>query len=149
MAVNGSSITAEPGRLFLLKISDGTSPTVYTTVAGLRANDITINGNPVDISNKGSNGWQEMLPNAGIKSVDFSGSGVFDASITAPLVRIMQSAMNGGTFIEAEIVSGSGDRFTGTFSCQTFKRSGTHTDAEMFDISMKSHGPVIWSATGG
>jgi predicted secreted protein len=90
-----------------------------------------------------------MLPNAGVKSVDFTGSGVFDANVTAPLQKIMQSAMNGGTFIEAEIVSAFGDRFTGTFSCQTFKRSGAHNDAELFDVTMKSSGPVIWSQTGG
>jgi TP901-1 family phage major tail protein len=145
MATNTPSITAEPGRLFLLKISDGSSPTTYQTVAGLRANDITINGNPVDISNKGSNGWQEMLPNAGIKSVDITGSGVFDAGAAAPLRTIMISALNGGTFIEAEVISGFGDKFTGTWSCQTFKRSGNHNDAELFDVTMKSSGPVIYS----
>jgi len=147
MGTNTPSIQAEPGRLFLLKISDGTSPTTFQTVAGLRTNDVTINGNPVDISNKGSNGWQEMLPDGGIKSVDISGSGIFDASATGPLRRVFLSALAGGTFLEAEVISGSGDKFTGTWSCSTFKRAGTHTEAETFDITMKSSGPVIWSAS--
>jgi len=145
MATNTPSITAEPGRNFLLKISDGTSPTVYVSVAGLRMNDITINGNPVDITNKGSNGWQEMLPSAGVRSVDMAGNGVFDANVTAPLQKIMQSALNGGTFIEAEVISGFGDKFTGTWTCATFKRTGDYKDAELFDITMKSSGPVIYS----
>lgn len=145
MATNTPSIQAEPGRLFVLKISDGTSPTVYQQVAGLRANGIKINGNPVDISNKGSNGWQEMLPNAGIKSVDITGNGVFDANVTAPLMTIMKSALNGGSFLEAEVISGAGDKFTGTWSCQTFERTGDYKDAELFTITMASSGPVIYS----
>lgn len=147
MGTNQPSIQAQKGRAFLLKISDGTSPTTYNSVAGLRANDVTINGNPVDITNKDSNGWQELLPDAGIKSVDLSGSGIFDAATAGRLRTVMISAFQGGSFFEGQIVSGSGEKITGTFSCATFKRSGNHDNAETFDITLKSHGPVIYSAS--
>lgn len=145
MGTNAPSITAQPGRSFLLKISDGTSPTIYNSVAGLRTNDITINGNPVDITNKDSNGWQELLPNAGVKSVDMAGAGIFDSATAGRLRTVMLSAFAGGSFFEAQIISGSGEKITGTFSCATFKRTGNHDGAEMFDITLKSHGPVVYS----
>lgn len=143
---NGSSINAQPGRLFLLEIDlTGLSPTTYTAVAGLRLTDVTINGGPVDITNKGSGGWQEMLPGAGVRSANLSGSGIMDTNTLAPMQKLMQSALQGGTFVDACIVSGAGDKLFGTWAVDTFKRSGNYNDAETFEITLKSHGPVIYS----
>lgn len=144
---NGSSINAQPGRLFTLAIDlTGLSPTVYQAVAGMRLNDLTINGGTVDITNKGSNGWQEMLPGAGVRSCNMTASGIFDANTAAPMQRLMQSALQGGTFIDAEITSGAGDKLFGTWAVDSFKRSGNYNDAETFEVTLKSHGPVIYSA---
>lgn len=143
---NGSSINAQPGRQFLLEIDlTGVSPTVYTAVAGMRLTDVTINGGPVDITNKGSGGWQEMLPAAGVRSANISGSGIFDANTAAPMQKLLQSALSGGTFIDACIVSGAGDKIFGTYAVDTFKRAGNYNEAETFEITLKSHGPVIYS----
>lgn len=143
---NGSSITAQPGREFLLEIDlTGVSPTVYTSVAGLRLTDVTINGGPVDITNKGSNGWQEMLPGAGVRSANLTGSGIFDSNTAAPMHKLMTSALNGGSLIDACIVSGAGDKLFGTWAVESFKRAGNYNDAETFEVSLKSHGPVIYS----
>ncbi len=144
---NGSSITAQPGRKFLLEIDmTGASPTVYTAVAGMRLTDVTINGGPVDITNKGSNGWQEMLPAAGVRSANITGSGIMDTGTAAPMQKLLQSALQGGTFIDAVIISGQGDKIYGTFAVDSFKRAGNYNDAETFDITLKSHGPVIYSS---
>ena len=48
---------AQSGSAFLLKISDGATPPVYQTVAGLRTTQMTINGDTVVITHKGSGGW--------------------------------------------------------------------------------------------
>jgi len=146
MAVNTSSVTAQAGRNLLLKISDGTSPTTYVTVAGLRATDITMNGATVDITNKSSNAWRELLPNAGVRSVDITASGVWDSSAQNNNLRtLMLTVLAGGTFFEGEIVSGSGDKFTGTWSAMSFKRGGNHNAEETFDLTLQSHGPVVYS----
>ncbi len=143
---NASSINAQPGRLFLLSIDlTGISPTTYTAVAGMRLTDVTINGGPVDITNKGSGGWQEMLPGAGVRSANLTGSGIFDANQAAPMQKLLQSALQGGTFIDAEIVSGAGDKIFGTWTVDSFKRSGNYNEAETFEMTLKSHGPVIYA----
>ncbi len=54
-------MTAEKGSAFLLKVGDGAEPPVYATIAGLRTTQLTINGDAVVITNKGSGAWRELL----------------------------------------------------------------------------------------
>jgi TP901-1 family phage major tail protein len=138
----GTSISAQKGRSFLLKIGNGTTPETYTLVSGLRATDITINGNPVDITNKSSQGWQELLPDAGVKSCDISASGIYDSNDAGAHHTLVQAGLDGGTILPFEIVSNAGDKFVGYWAVQTYKRSGPYNDAETFDLTLKSHGYV-------
>lgn len=142
---NAPSVTAEKGRLFLLQVSDGTSPTNFVTVTGMRANDVTINGSPVDITNKSSNGWRELLPGAGVQSVDITASGVYDAA-NAQLKALQALSLTQAGLVEARMQSGAGDHFTGSWAVGTFKRSSTHDNVEMFDITLNSSGPPVYSA---
>ena len=73
---------AEKGSAFLLKVGDGAVTPVYSTVAGLRTTQLSINGDSVVITNKGSGGWRELLSGAGVRSVSASGAGVFAPSPT-------------------------------------------------------------------
>ena len=66
----------EKGSAFLLKVGDGADPIVYTTIAGLRTTQMSINAETVVVTNKGSGGWRELLSGAG---VDASGGGEFTA----------------------------------------------------------------------
>jgi predicted secreted protein len=51
---------AEKGSAFLLKVGDGGSPAVYATVAGLRATQLSVNGEAVNVTSKDSGGWREL-----------------------------------------------------------------------------------------
>ena len=62
-------MAAERGSAFLLKIGDGEEPPAYSTVAGLKTTQLSINGDPVAITNKDSGGWRELLTGAGVRSV--------------------------------------------------------------------------------
>lgn len=141
-----SSITAQAGRNLLLKLGNGASPEVYTTVTGLRVTDITINGSPVDITNKSSAGWQELLAGAGVRSCDITAQGIFDSNNSVALATLAQSALDGGTLQPFQLISGSGDYFTGYWSVATFKRSGPYNDAETFDMTLRSHGVITHTA---
>ncbi|MDE2472435.1 MAG: hypothetical protein KGL35_27815 [Bradyrhizobium sp.] len=139
----GTSITPEKGSAFLLQADlTGVSPTTYTTVTGARATDLTINGNPVDISSKSSNGWRELLPNAGIESLSITCSGVYDGANSVAQAFIEKAALN-RTFINAQVVFGNGVAFSGTWAVHPYKTGGTHTEAQTFDFTLESHGPVI------
>ena len=47
---------AQKGSAFLLKISNGATPAVYNTVAGLRTTQMTVTGETVVITNKNNSG---------------------------------------------------------------------------------------------
>jgi hypothetical protein len=73
-------MSAEKGSAFLLKVGDGGSPVGYTTVAGLRTTQMTVNGAMVEITSKDSGGWRDLLSGAGVRSVSVSAAGVFTGS---------------------------------------------------------------------
>lgn len=145
MAAQTSSVAAKRGRDALLKLSAGTSPDTYTTVAGFRMNAIAINGNPVDMTNKGSNGWRELLPDAGVEQVDITGSGVWDATAGSQLLALQSACLN-RTMVNVVLVSGSGDKFFMMAVVSQFKRDTPHDKEETFDLTLLSHGGVTYSA---
>jgi predicted secreted protein len=51
-------MSAEKGSAFLLKIGNGGNPPVFSTVAGLRTTQLSVNGEPVNVTSKDSGGWQ-------------------------------------------------------------------------------------------
>lgn len=145
MAYSGS-VVAEAGRFIALYLGTGASPDTFVKVAGLRTTDLSINGNPVDITNKGSGGWRELLPGAGITQIDIGASGVFskgDAKQAALLTAVINSPTS-PVYIHAQILTGAGDTFTGWWVVASLKRSGTHNDAEMYDLSLQSTGPIAY-----
>jgi TP901-1 family phage major tail protein len=67
---------ARKGKDLLIKIDDGTG--AFVTVAGLRARQIALNAEAVDVTNADSAGrWRELLAGAGVRRASLSGSGVF------------------------------------------------------------------------
>jgi len=112
--------TPQRGRDMLLKIEDGGA---YTTVAGLRTKSIRMNSQTVDVTDQASNGWTELLPEAGIRSVSVTGSGVFRDAESDARVRsafFAQEAVNAqmiipefGTIAASMLVTGL--TYGGTF----------------------------------
>src|SRR6476659_5951475 len=82
-------MAAERGSAFLLKIGDGAETPAYATVAGLKTTQLTINGDAVAITNKGSGGWRELLSGAGVRSVSVAASGIFTGSAAAAQVKAL------------------------------------------------------------
>lgn len=139
------SINPKSGRSFLLKVSDGTSPTTFSTVGGLRNVDMTINGRSVDVTNVESSGFQEMAPDAGVASVSISADGILDADDT--ILDTFEDAVLGstGSTVECQIVSGKGDSYVGDFVVQQFRRTGAHDGVETFSLQLASDGGFVHS----
>lgn len=136
-----TSITSQPGRDFAVRVADGSaSPPVYSLVGGVRSTELTINDNPVDITNIGSNGFQEWLPNGGIFQATVSCEGIFD-SLTTGAQTVNTAAIN-RTLIEVELESGHGDKFYFDAAIQDFSRSAPHDNVEQFSFTLVSHNNV-------
>ena len=136
-------MTAEQGRAFLVKIGDGADPEVFTTIGGMRSTSISINSDSVDITNKTSQGWREVLTGAGIRSVVVSGSGVFTNSAAEQTV---QQKVLSASVDNYEIVFESGDKFTGAFQVTRLDYTGDFNGERSYSLNMASSGQINFVA---
>jgi TP901-1 family phage major tail protein len=131
---------AEKGSAFLLKVGNGATPPVYTTVAGLRTTQLSINGEPVVITNKGSGAWRELLSGAGVRSVSVSGAGVFTGS--AAETRIKSTAL-AGILDDYELSFESGEKMQGRFLVARLDYAGDFNGERSYTLALESSGAVV------
>ena len=132
-------MTAQKGSAFLLKISNGASPAVYQTVAGLRTTQMSIAGDAVVITSKDSVGWRELLSGAGVRSVSVSAAGIFLGSAAEAQVRA--NAMT-GTLDDYELSFEGGEKLYGRFLVQKLDYSGDFNGERNYTLSLESSGAV-------
>jgi TP901-1 family phage major tail protein len=131
---------AEKGSAFLLKVGDGAATPAYTTVAGLRTTQLSINGDSVVITNKGSGGWRELLSGGGARSVSASGAGVFTGSVAE--ARIKASALS-GVLDDYELSFESGERLRGRFLVTRLDYAGDFNGERSYTVALESSGVVV------
>jgi len=130
---------AEKGSAFLLKVGDGEEPPVYSTVAGLRTTQMSINGDAVNVTHKGSGGWRDLLSGAGVRSVSVSAAGIFTGS--AAEIQIRDHALQ-GTVAEYELSFESGERMRGNFLITRLDYAGDYNGERSYTMSFESSGMV-------
>jgi TP901-1 family phage major tail protein len=132
-------MAAEKGSAFLLKVGDGAATPSYATVAGLRTTQLSINGESVVITNKGSGGWRELLSGAGTRSVSVAGAGVFTGS--AAETRLKGNAL-AGMLDDYELSFESGERMRGRFLLTRLDYSGDFNGERSYTLALESSGAV-------
>ena len=133
-------MTAQKGAAFLLKIGDGAAPPAYETVAGLRTTQMSVNGDTVVVTHKGSGGWRDLLSGAGTRSVSVSASGIFLGSAAESAVRGHALA---GTLDEYELSFEDGARMRGRFLVQRLDYAGDFNGERTYALQLESSGPVV------
>jgi TP901-1 family phage major tail protein len=131
---------AEKGSAFLLKIGDGAAPPVYATVAGLRTTQMSVNGEPVNVTSKDSGGWRELLSGAGVRSVSVAGSGIFTGSTAE--ARLKSNAI-GGLIDDYELSFESGERMRGRFLLTRLDYAGDYNGERTYGLALESSGAVV------
>lgn len=132
---------AERGSAFLLKISDGAVPSAsYRTVAGLKTTQLSINGDAVVITNKGSEGWRELLSGAGVRSVSVAASGIFTGSDAELQLRSLALQ---GELQPYELSFESGERMRGRFLVTRLEYAGDFNGERNYTLALESSGPVV------
>jgi len=132
-------MSAQKGAAFLLKISDGATPPVYRTVAGLRTTQLSITGDTV-ITSKDSGGWREMLSGAGVRQVSVNASGIFLGS--AAEIQIRDNALS-GTIDDYELSFEDGAKMRGRFLIQRLDYSGDFNGERNYTLALESSGLVV------
>lgn len=132
-------MTAQKGAAFLLKISDGATPAVYQTVAGLRTTQMSITGDTVVVTSKDSGGWRELLSGAGVRSVSVTAAGIFLGSAAEAQIRANAMA---GTLDAYELSFEDGERLRGQFLIQRLDYAGDFNGERNYSVQLESSGAV-------
>lgn len=133
-------MSAQKGAAFLLKISNGATPAVYNTVAGLRTTQMSITGDTVVITNQNSGGWRELLSGAGIRQVSVNAAGIFLGSTAEDQVRAHVLA---GTIADYELSFEDGAKMRGRFLVQRLDYSGDYNGERNYSLVLESSGEVV------
>lgn len=136
-------MAAQKGSAFLLRVGDGGSPEVFTTVGGLRLTDFTLDTPAVEADNLTTGGWQTLLSQAGIRGITVTGSGIFTDSASEERVR--NCAFN-GSVANYELAFGSNDAFRGAFLITSYVREGNYDEEETYTLRLASAGPITYIA---
>jgi TP901-1 family phage major tail protein len=131
---------AEKGSAFLLKVGDGAEPPVFTSVAGMRTTQMSVNGEAVNVTSKDSGGWRELLSGAGVRSVSVAASGIFLGSDQE--VRVKNNAL-AGALDDYELSFEGGERLRGRFLVTRLDYSGDHNGERNYALNLESSGPVV------
>ncbi|KKI21153.1 phage major tail protein, TP901-1 family [Sphingomonas sp. ABOLG] len=133
-------MAVEKGSAFLLKVGDGAATPAFATVAGMRTTQLSINGEAVVVTNKGSGGWRDLLSGAGVRSVSVSAAGVFTGS--AAETRVKTNAL-AGTIDDYRLSFESGETLTGRFLVTRLDYAGDFNGERSYTVNLESSGPVV------
>lgn len=132
-------MAAERGSAFLLKIASAPNAGTYATIAGLKTTQLSVNGDAVVITNKGSGGWRELLTGAGVRSVSVAASGIFTGSAAEGQLRSL--ALN-GEIENYELSFESGERMRGRFLVTRLEYAGDFNGERNYTLALESSGEV-------
>ncbi len=137
-------MASQKGRDIILRVRKDNTQQSYKTVAGIRKRQIRFVSEDVDVSHfQSASGWRELLQNAGQKSVEISGEGVFvDAASDARLSEVFFNR----EIPDFEIDLPDFGMMRGPFLVSELSYGGQH-DGEMdFSIALKSAGQITMEA---
>ena len=135
-------MSAQNGRDMLVKIKKADAS--YETVAGLRTKALRLNARPVDVTDSESaQGWKELLPNAGVKSAEISGAGIFKTGESAGLIR---QAFFDQAIIELQFILPGFGQIEGPFLISVLNFSGNYQGEAGFEMTVMSAGQPVFTA---
>lgn len=126
------------GRDLLLKVEDEGN---FMTVSGLRTKSIRLNAQTVDVTDMQSNGWTELLPEAGIRSIAITGSGVFRDAQSDALIR---SAFFAQTVLNAQMILPGFGTITSPILVSGLTYGGTFKGEATFELTLVSAGEPVF-----
>lgn len=132
MAFKGSSV--------LLKKGTAASG---TTIGGMRTTGWTINSENVDVTTAdNANRWRELLPEAGIKNMSITMSGVLSTTTTH---QGLVSDMIAQTVDAYGLILDDFGYFDGDFMLSSVESSGEYNGEATYSITLESGGDVTFT----
>lgn len=132
-------MAANAGRVWALYVYNGTA---YVPVAGLKTRSFSANNTTIDVTTADSAGrWRELLPSAGIQSLDIDFAGVHQNDAGA---KLLLNAANQSTLQTCRLVT-TGIQIDGTFQVTSYKSDGPFNEAATFEGQLLSSGQITFT----
>lgn len=132
-------MAAERGKNFTLAIGDGATSEAFTTIGGMRVTAARIGNTAIDITDKDSDSWTELLANAGGRQVTITGDGIFKDSVAE---QTFIDAALGGLIDNYELTEEGGYVWSGAFQIESYEKRGEHQGAVLYSFTLQSSGTV-------
>ena len=113
-------------------------------IAGLTENGLSLDGSPVDINRKDSNGFRSIAPFAGAKAIDISASGVLDDDVLRDIALNPASSL---LLTDITLEFADGMEIAGDFYLASVTFTGAHDAANTYEMSLQSSD--AWTMTPG
>jgi TP901-1 family phage major tail protein len=116
----------------------------YVTVGGARELTLTINNEPVDITNSDDAGIRKLLEGAGVNSISIKLQGVYveDAAAAAIRVDASTNAHRNYQFVMPGAVTKT---YQGGFMIASYEEAGSYNGSATYNITLESAGAVTIS----
>ena len=112
---------------------------VFADIGGITTNSMTYNNGAIDITNKSSAGWRELMDGEGLQAVDISAELVFNSD--ANFVIMEDYGLN-QTIAGYQYARG-GKTFTGDFKITSWAETSPDNDKLTVSTSLQSSGAVV------
>ena len=111
-------------------------------ILGSRSDTLTINNEPIDVTDKDSAGWTTMVADVSVRNVGLAVEGVLKDG------TLMAVAMGAGSGLlsDYEIEVESIGTFTGDWFLSSFETGGAHDGENTFSASLASSGAITYAA---
>lgn len=137
-------MSARKGSLVLIKVGNGATTEVFSTVGGLLVSHMLLNRALVDGSTLESQDYRKLLSGAGMKSMRISGSGIFTDAASEELLR--GYAFDGGSH-NYRFIFANGAYCAGPFVISRYERRGDYDEEEIYALTLESAGVVNYFAS--
>lgn len=124
------------GNAMLLKVETTPGGGTYATIGGSSSHTMTLNNEQVDVSDKDSNRWKELL-SAGDRSMNISMSGFVSDDANFELMR---TAWIEDTIINYTLAYGNSDSVVGAFHIDSLEISGERNSGQSFSATLTNSG---------
>lgn len=101
-----------------------------------REKTLTINGENIDVTDGCSDGWQEVLEESGVRSVEITVSGLDKDDV------LLGRSINGPFIAAATYTRASGAEISGNFRMSGFSNGEPYNEAATFEATFTSTGEV-------
>ena len=129
------------GNALLLKIEDTPASGTYTKIGGSSEHTMTLNNEQVDVSDKDSNRWKELLA-AGDRSLTISMTGFISDNTQ---FAAFETAALADTILNYQLDYGNSKTATGAFHIDSFEVSGARNNGQSFSATFSNSGEITFA----